>query len=60
MVTATSNQKEDRFIETLLRTGRITANQYKRVIDVSNKEMKKEGAVLVELGYLNQKTSEVQ
>ncbi len=52
MVTATSNQKEDRFLETLLRTGKITANQYKRVIDVSNKEMQKQGAVLVELGYL--------
>ena len=52
MVTATSNQKEDRFLETLLRTGRITTDQYKRVIDASNKEMKKQGAVLVELGYL--------
>jgi hypothetical protein len=52
MVTATSNQKEDRFAETLFGVGKITAYQYKRVIDVSNREMKNQGAVLVELGYL--------
>lgn len=52
MVFASSNRKEDRFIEMLLRAGKITNNQYHQVISTSKEKGKSHGTVLVELGYL--------
>jgi curved DNA-binding protein CbpA len=54
MVFATSNQEEDRFEEILLRSGKITIDQYYQ-IDILKKEGKSLGKVLVELGYLKPK-----
>ncbi len=55
MVFATSNRAEDHFVEFLLKTGKITIDQYYQLIDTSEKKGKSHGAVLVELGYLKPK-----
>ncbi len=55
MVYATSNMAGDRFIEVLLNNGKITADQYYRVIDISKKNGKSQGSTLVELGFLKPK-----
>ena len=52
MVYATSNKEEDRFIEILLHTNKITNDQYYQVLDISKKQGKSHGSVLVELGLL--------
>jgi tetratricopeptide (TPR) repeat protein len=52
MVYATSNMAEDRFIEVLLHTGKITDDQYYQVINISKKSGKSQGSALVELGFL--------
>ncbi len=52
MVYATSTKEEDRFIEILLRTDKITIDQYYQVLDISKKNGKSHGSVLVELGLL--------
>ena len=52
MVYATSNKEEDRFIEILLHTNKITIDQYYQVLDISKKKEKSHGSVLVELGLL--------
>ena len=52
MVYATSNKAEDRFIEILLHTNKITIDQYYQVLDISKKMEKSHGSVLVELGLL--------
>jgi curved DNA-binding protein CbpA len=55
MVFATSNQEEDRLEEILLRTGKITSDQYYQSIEITKKEGKPQGRVLIELGYLKPK-----
>jgi curved DNA-binding protein CbpA len=52
MVYATSNREEDRFIEILLQTNKLTIDQYYQVLDISKKNGKSHGSVLVELGLL--------
>lgn len=52
MVFATSNKEEDRFIEILLRAGKITNDQYYQIIDIAKKKGKSPGTTLVELGYI--------
>jgi len=52
MVYAISNKEEDRFIEILLHTNKITIDQYYQVLDISKKKETSHGAVLVELGLL--------
>ena len=52
MIYATSNMSEDRFIEVLLHTGKITNDQYYQVINISKKSGKSQGSTLVELGFL--------
>jgi curved DNA-binding protein CbpA len=52
MVFAVSTQEEDRFVEVLLRAGKITTDQYYQVINISQKKGKSHGATLVELAYL--------
>jgi tetratricopeptide (TPR) repeat protein len=52
IVYATSGAPEDRLIDTVLRAGRITREQYRQVSDVSQEQGKTHAAVLVELGYL--------
>jgi len=52
MVFAVSTQEEDRFVEVLLKAGKITIDQYYQLINISQKKEKSHGAALVELGYL--------
>jgi curved DNA-binding protein CbpA len=52
MVFATSNREEDRMGEVLLRAGKISADQYYQSVDALKKTGKRQGAILVELGYL--------
>jgi len=52
MVFATSNKKEDRMGEVLLRAGKISVDQYYQSFETMKKTSKRQGTVLVELGYL--------
>jgi curved DNA-binding protein CbpA len=52
IVYATSNTAEDGLIETVLRAGKITSDQYRRLCDSSQEKGKSHAAMLVELGYL--------
>jgi curved DNA-binding protein CbpA len=52
IVYATSNTAEDGLIETVLRAGKITSDQYRQLSDISQKKGKPQAAMLVELGYL--------
>jgi len=52
IVYATSNTAEDGLIETVLRAGKITSDQYRQLYDISQKKGKTPDAMLVELGYL--------
>ncbi len=52
IVFSASNQQDDRLGEYLFKTRSLTIDQYKRYVDVIQKTGKKEGAVLVELGYI--------
>ncbi len=52
IIYATSNAEEDRFIEVLLGSGRITIDQYYQVVNLSKQKNKSHGSVLVELGFL--------
>jgi len=52
MVFAVSNQEEDRLEEILLRSGKITPDQYYQSLALMKQEKKPQGKVLVELGYL--------
>ncbi|MBI4685401.1 MAG: DnaJ domain-containing protein [Nitrospirae bacterium] len=47
-----SNQQDDRIGEFLFKTGVITVEQFDNYISTSEKTGRKEGAVLVELGYI--------
>jgi hypothetical protein len=52
MIFATSNQEEEHLGEVLLKAGRLTLEQYYQSIEFMKKTGKRQGAVLVELGYL--------
>jgi len=52
MIFATSNKEEDRLAEVMLKAGRLTINQYYQSVDIMKKTGKRQGAALVELGYL--------
>jgi curved DNA-binding protein CbpA len=52
MIFATSNKEEDRLAEVMLKAGRLTIDQYYQSVDIMKKTGKRQGAALVELGYL--------
>lgn len=52
MIFATSNKGEDRLGEVMLKAGRLTIDQYYHSVDIIKKTGKRQGAALVELGYL--------
>jgi hypothetical protein len=52
MVFATSNREEDRLGEVLLNAGKISTDQYFQSVNVMKKTGKRQGTILVELGYL--------
>lgn len=52
MVFAVSNQEEDRLEEVLLRSGKITPDQYYQSLAIMKQKKKTQGKVLAELGYL--------
>lgn len=52
MIFATSNKEDDRFVEVILKAGKITIDQYYQLVDFAKKKGKSPGAALVELGYL--------
>ena len=52
MVFATSNEAEDRLGEFLLRIGKINLDQYFQSVNTLKKTGKRQGTVLVELGFL--------
>ncbi|MEW6068355.1 MAG: DUF4388 domain-containing protein [Nitrospirota bacterium] len=51
-VFATSNHEDDRLGEVLLRAGKITIDQYNQSSDMIKKTGRRQGTILVELGYL--------
>ncbi len=55
MLFATSNQEEDRLGEVLVKVGKLALEQYYQSIESMKKTGKRQGAVLVELGYLKPK-----
>jgi curved DNA-binding protein CbpA len=55
MIFAASNQEEDRLGEVLVKAGKLTLEQYYQSIESMKKTGKRQGAVLVELGYLKPK-----
>ncbi len=50
---ASSTYTDDRLGEMLLKTGRITVEQYDKSVEVLKSSSKRLGAILVDLGYLN-------
>ncbi|MDA8082040.1 MAG: DnaJ domain-containing protein [Nitrospiraceae bacterium] len=52
LVFSTSNQPEDRLGDLLLREGKITREQYDRATEEMRRTGRKQGVVLVQLGYL--------
>jgi curved DNA-binding protein CbpA len=52
MLFATSNLEEDRIEEILLKSGKITTDQYYHLVSVMTKGNRLQGKVLVDLGYL--------
>jgi len=55
VVFAASNWKDDRLGEVLLKAGKITLQQYEESVRVLKMTGRKQGTVLVELGYLSPK-----
>ncbi len=55
LIFANSNQEDDRFGELLLKSGRITLEQYYRSVDEMKKTGKRQGTILAELGCLKPK-----
>ena len=51
MIVTTSNQEEERLGEILVKAGRLTLEQYYHSIEAMKNTNKRQGAVLVELGY---------
>lgn len=52
---ASSTYEEDRFGEMLLKAGKITIQQYDKSVEILRATKKRQGAILVELGYLTPK-----
>jgi len=52
MLFATSNLEEDRIEEVLLKSGKITTDQYYHVVSLMTKETRLQGRHFVDLGYL--------
>ena len=55
VIFAASNWKDDRLGEVLLKAGKITLQQYEESVRVLKMTGKKQGTILVELGYLSPK-----
>jgi len=55
VIFASSNQNEDRLGEMLIRAGKITPEQYDKSVELLQQTGKRQGAILVELGYLTPK-----
>jgi hypothetical protein len=51
-VFASSNDEDDRLGETLMKMGKITLEQYDKSVELLKKTGKRQGDILVELGYL--------
>jgi thymidylate kinase len=51
-VFASSNDEDDRLGETLMKMGKITLEQFDRSVELLQKTGKRQGDILVELGYL--------
>jgi hypothetical protein len=51
-VFASSTDEDDRLGETLMKMGKITLDQYDRSVEILQKTGKRQGDILVELGYL--------
>ena len=54
-VFATSTYTDDRLGEVLLKAGKITVEQYDKSVDLLKSTEKRQGMILVELGYLTPK-----
>jgi len=54
-VFAASSYEDDRLGEMLLKAGKITVEQYDKSVEILKKTKKRQGAILVELGYLTPK-----
>ena len=52
---ATSTYPDDRLGEMLLKAGKITVEQYDKSVEILKSTKKRQGAILVELGYLTPK-----
>jgi curved DNA-binding protein CbpA len=52
MIFSSSNQDEDRLGDILLREGKINLEQYNRSVEALKETGKRQGTILVELGYL--------
>lgn len=52
---ASSTYEDDRLGEMLIKAGKITLEQYEKSVEVLKKTGKRQGAILVELGYLSPK-----
>lgn len=52
---ASSTSEDDRLGEMLLKAGKITVEQYERSVELLMETGKRQGTILVELGYLNPK-----
>ncbi|GAB4483956.1 MAG: hypothetical protein OHK006_06780 [Thermodesulfovibrionales bacterium] len=54
-VFASSSYEDDRLGEMLIKAGKITVEQYDRSVEILKATKKRQGAILVELGYLTPK-----
>ncbi len=54
-VFASSNQEDERLGKMLLKAGKITSGQYDNSVNLLKKSDKRQGAILVELGYITAK-----
>ena len=54
-VFAASSYEDDRLGEMLLKAGKITVEQYDKSVEILKRTKKRQGAILVELGYLKPK-----
>lgn len=52
---ASSTYEDDRLGEMLIKAGKITMEQYDRSVDLLKRTKKRQGAILVELGYITPK-----
>jgi tetratricopeptide (TPR) repeat protein len=52
---ASSNFEDDRLGEMLVKSGKITLEQYDRSVEILKKTRKRQGGILVELGYITPK-----